>query len=76
MPAAAGLFGPRALPAATTEALNGHLNAILSTPEVRSRMLSMGIGPTGGTQAAFAALVRAETDRYGRLVREFNISAT
>jgi hypothetical protein len=39
-------------------------------------MVSMGIGPAGGPQAAFAALVRAESDRYGRLVREFNISAT
>lgn len=71
-----GLFGPRALPLPIMEALNGHLNAILATPEVRSRMVSMGIGPAGGPQAAFAALVRAESDRYGRLVREFNISAT
>jgi tripartite-type tricarboxylate transporter receptor subunit TctC len=71
-----GLFGPRALPAAVTEGLNGHLNAILAMPEVRARMTTMGIAPAGGTQAAFAALVRAESERYGRLVREFNISAS
>ena len=71
-----GLFGPRGLPPAQTEALNGHLNAILAMPEIRTRMLGMGIAPAGGTQAQFAALVRAESERYGRLVREFNISAS
>jgi tripartite-type tricarboxylate transporter receptor subunit TctC len=71
-----GLFGPRALPAAQAESLNGHLNAILALPDVRDRMGVMGIAPAGGTQARFVELVRAESERYGRLVREFNISAS
>lgn len=70
-----GLFGPRALPAALAETLNAHLNAVLALPEVRERMGVMGIVPVGGSPAAFAALVRAESERYGRLVREFNITA-
>jgi tripartite-type tricarboxylate transporter receptor subunit TctC len=70
-----GLFGPRGLPAAQTEALNAHMNAILAANDLRERMLAMGIVPAGGPQAAFAALVAAESERYGRLVREFNISA-
>jgi tripartite-type tricarboxylate transporter receptor subunit TctC len=70
-----GLFAPRGLPPAQAEALNGHLNAILAMPEIRERMAGMGIVPAGGPQAQFAALVRAESERYGRLVREFNISA-
>jgi tripartite-type tricarboxylate transporter receptor subunit TctC len=71
-----GLFAPRGLPQAQTEALNGHLNAILAMPEIRERMQGMGIVPAGGAQAQFATLVRAESERYGRLVREFNISAS
>jgi tripartite-type tricarboxylate transporter receptor subunit TctC len=71
-----GLFAPRGLPQAQADALNGHLNAILAMPEIRERMLGMGIGPAGGTQARFVELVRAESERYGRLVREFNISAS
>jgi tripartite-type tricarboxylate transporter receptor subunit TctC len=71
-----GLFAPRGLPQAQADALNGHLNAILAMPEIRERMLGMGIGPAGGTQARFVELVRAESDRFGRLVREFNISAS
>jgi tripartite-type tricarboxylate transporter receptor subunit TctC len=71
-----GLFGPRGMQPAQVEALNGHLNAILAMPEIRERMTGMGIAPAGGPQAQFAALVRAESDRYGRLVREFNISAS
>jgi tripartite-type tricarboxylate transporter receptor subunit TctC len=71
-----GLFGPRGMAPAPTESLNANLNAILEMPDVRARMMGMGIAPAGGTQAAFAALVRAESERYGRLVREFNISAS
>jgi tripartite-type tricarboxylate transporter receptor subunit TctC len=70
-----GLFGPRGMSAALTETLNANLNAILAMPDVRERMNGMGIAPAGGTSAQFAALVRAESERYGRLVREFNISA-
>ena len=71
-----GLFGPRGMAPALTESLNAHLNAILETPEVRARMTGMGIVPAGGPQPRFADLVRAESERYGRMVREFNISAT
>lgn len=71
-----GMFGPRGMTPALTESLNAHMNAILETPDVRARMTGMGIAPAGGPQARFAALVRAESERYGRLVREFNISAS
>ena len=71
-----GLFGPRGMAPALTESLNAHLNAILETPEVRAHMTGMGIVPAGGPQPRFADLVRAESERYGRMVREFNISAT
>lgn len=70
-----GLFGPRGLPAATAQSLNGHLNEILRMPEVVARMNTMGIAPAGGPQERFVTLVRNESERYGRLVREFNITA-
>ncbi len=61
---------------ALVESLNANLNAILQMPDVQARMNGMGIVPAGGPQPAFAALVRSESERYGRLVREFNISAS
>jgi tripartite-type tricarboxylate transporter receptor subunit TctC len=70
-----GLFGPRNLPAATAQSLNAHLNEILRMPDVVARMNTMGIVPAGGPQERFVALVRNDSERYGRLVREFNITA-
>jgi tripartite-type tricarboxylate transporter receptor subunit TctC len=70
-----GLFGPRGLAPALVATLNGHLNAILELPEIIERMRTMGIGRAGGEAARFAQVVAAESERYGRLVREFNITA-
>jgi tripartite-type tricarboxylate transporter receptor subunit TctC len=70
-----GLFGPRNLPAATAQSLNAHLNEILRMPDVVARMTTMGIVPAGGPQERFVTLVRNDSERYGRLVREFNITA-
>jgi len=70
-----GLFGPRGMAPALVQTLNAHMNTVLQMPDVDERMRSLGIPRTGGDAASFAQLVRADSERYGRLVREFNISA-
>ncbi len=70
-----GLFGPRGTPAALAQSLNAHMNAVLRMPDVVERMQSLGIPPAGGDQAGFVQVVARDSERYGRLVREFNISA-
>jgi tripartite-type tricarboxylate transporter receptor subunit TctC len=44
-------------------------------PDVRTRMNNAGIDVRGGTPEAFAAEMRADHERYGRIVKEFNIRA-
>jgi tripartite-type tricarboxylate transporter receptor subunit TctC len=43
--------------------------------DVNERMNALGIPRRGGDAASFAQVLRADSERYGRLVREFNISA-
>lgn len=43
---------------------------ILRVPEVRDRLQSMGIEIVGNTPAEFAAFMRAETAKWGRIVKE------
>ena len=70
-----GLFGPRGMAAPLVQSLNAHMNAVLQMPDVNERMNGLGIPRRGGDVASFADVVRADSERYGRLVREFNISA-
>lgn len=70
-----GLFGPRGMAAPLVASLNAQMNAVLQMPDVNERMNGLGIPRRGGDAASFAQVVRADSERYGRLVREFNISA-
>lgn len=70
-----GLFGPRGMAPGLVQSLNAQMNAVLQMPDVDERMNALGIPRRGGNAASFAEVVRADSERYGRLVREFNISA-
>jgi tripartite-type tricarboxylate transporter receptor subunit TctC len=37
--------------------------------DVRERITELGAEPVGGTAEAFGAFIRAETERWGRLIR-------
>ncbi len=49
--------------------------AALRTPEVGERMAALGAVPVADAPAAFDRFVRAEHDRWGKLVRDANIRA-
>ena len=70
-----GLFAPRGFAPAAVQTLNQHMNTILELPEVAERMRGLGILRAGGPPSRLAEVVAADSERYGRLVREFNISA-
>lgn len=68
-----GLFGPAGMPAdrvarLATEARNG-----LNIPEQRRVLEAAGFEPVGSTPAEFAALQRAEIERWGGLIRRLGI---
>jgi tripartite-type tricarboxylate transporter receptor subunit TctC len=44
-------------------------------PGVRERLVSMGSNPTGGTWAEFGAYVKSEIARWGKVIRDNNITA-
>ena len=50
--------------------LNGEVAKVLRLPEVSERFKALGIEISGGTPAEFAAFMRAETVKWGRVVRE------
>ncbi len=53
-----GISGPAKLPADVVARLNTACNEVLAMPDIRKRMLDLGITVTPGTPAAFSTLVR------------------
>ncbi|MCC6533307.1 MAG: tripartite tricarboxylate transporter substrate binding protein [Burkholderiales bacterium] len=68
-----GIFVASATPSAAVAALNRVLLAVLSISEVRTRLMSGGAEPVGLPPAQFAAKLRAEMQRWARVVKAANI---
>ena len=70
-----GVYGPRGLSAEITTRLNRELHLALAAPEVQERLARVGADPIAtGSPADFAAMVKADSERWGRIVRERKIS--
>ncbi len=65
-----GIFGPGSLPRDTVERLNALILKVLALPDMREFYASQNVEPMVMGPAEFAARVRAEHDRWGKLIRE------
>jgi len=70
-----GLLGPKGLPPEVVNKLNTAMNEILKMPDVQARMAQLGIEPVGGEASVLAKQIALDNDRFGKLVKEFNIRA-
>jgi tripartite-type tricarboxylate transporter receptor subunit TctC len=68
-----GLEGPAGLPPAVVQKLNSALVKILKTDDVRENFAKQGAVASGGTPDEFAAFMRAESARWGEVVRKNGI---
>jgi tripartite-type tricarboxylate transporter receptor subunit TctC len=64
-----GLLGPAGLPQNVLARLNTELNKALGDPAVNKRFADFGIEPVPGTPAQFRQLARAESVKWGRVIR-------
>jgi tripartite-type tricarboxylate transporter receptor subunit TctC len=68
-----GLVVPAGTPAGIIKVLNETTNKALQDPTLREQMLSQGNEIGGGTPEQFAALIKSEAARWGKLVKAANI---
>lgn len=68
-----GLIGPKGMPADVVKQLNAVCNKALQDPEVKDKILSQGNEIGGGTPEQFAALIKSETPRWAKVVRDAKI---
>ena len=68
-----GILGPAGLPPAVVAKLNGDLNRAFSVPAVQKRFSDFGMEAMPGTPQQFAALSRAESQRWGPIIKSAGI---
>lgn len=70
-----GFMVPAGTPAAARQRLEAETLAILATPAVRDRFLSLGLEPRGETGEQFGRFIEAESRKWGDLIRTAGIKA-
>ncbi len=68
-----GFIAPSATPRAVIDRLQNDINNIVKTPEMTERLAAIGGVAVGGTAAQFAALIKSESVRWGRLIDQLGI---
>lgn len=69
-----GLFAPAETDTEIVELLNEKVTAILSSDEVVEKLQAQGATPDPLTTEEFAAFVQAESDKWGKVIEEANIT--
>lgn len=64
-----GLAAPRGTPRDIVERLAGELGAVLQQPDTRKTIIDGGGEPSGMGPADFLALINADTEKWGRVVK-------
>ncbi len=70
-----GLFAPAGLPAAQLQTLHKAFSDALNSPESKNRLAGMMAQPSATTPEQFSAFVRAEREKYEKVVRASGASA-
>jgi tripartite-type tricarboxylate transporter receptor subunit TctC len=64
---------PAGTPSNIVELLNRQIAKIISLPDVKARLATIGFDPMLGTPEDFANHIKAESAEWGRVVREAHI---
>jgi tripartite-type tricarboxylate transporter receptor subunit TctC len=70
-----GFLAPAGTPKEVITRLHGILAAAVKGADVRERFAKLGYEPTSDTPEQFAALMKDEHERFGKLIRQLKIKA-
>ena len=65
-----GFFAPAGTPPEIVKRLNEEINRAIGLPDVQKTMGTLGLIPRTGTPEEFATLLKAENEKFGRLVKD------
>jgi len=70
-----GVVAPAKTPKDAVAQLSGWFTAAMQAPDVKPKLLNLGLYPVGMCGADFGAHIRSQYEEYGRIIREANIKA-
>ena len=65
-----GLVGPKGLPKEVVERLNGEINALIQSADMKKHMETEGLEPAGGSPARFGEILKSEAARWAKVVQQ------
>jgi tripartite-type tricarboxylate transporter receptor subunit TctC len=68
-----GLFAPAGTPAAVVNRLNQEAVIVLKRPEAKEKLFNGGVEVVASTPAEFAATIKSEMDRMGKVIKAAGI---
>ena len=68
-----GLVAPAATPRAVVDLLSRQLVRIVALPDMRDKLAALGFSPVGSTPEEYSALIKADIDRWSKVVRDAGI---
>jgi len=71
-----GIGAPKNVPAEIVDKLNREINTALGDPKIKARVADLGGTVLAGSPAEFGKLLADETEKWGKVVRAANITAT
>ena len=70
-----GIGAPRGTPSAIIEKLNKEINAIVSDPAMKTRLIGLGIEPLTMTPAEFGKRIADDTEKWAKVIKFANVKA-
>ena len=68
-----GVGAPRNTPAEIIEKLNREIDAIVADPNMRARLVALGLQPMSLTSAEFGKFIAGQIDKWARVIKSANI---
>jgi tripartite-type tricarboxylate transporter receptor subunit TctC len=68
-----GLFAPAGTPRPVIDKVAADVAKVLAMPEIREKLAGMGLETVGNTPAEFAAIVKNDHAKWGKVIRDANI---
>jgi len=69
-----GMMVPAATPVDTIAAINKQVVAAINDPAVHKKLVDFGVEPVGNSPAQFDALIKSESTKWHKLIRDLKIS--
>jgi tripartite-type tricarboxylate transporter receptor subunit TctC len=68
-----GLVGPAGIPDSVADAYYANISASLNQPELKARLLQMGLDPLTMASREFGRFISGEVEKWGSVVRSVGV---